>query len=485
MKKIVILLLTVVSFFSCSNNVEFNNPAMQAKKDGDVWKAETYRANIDNNGRLRITGSFGYDNLTLLVTSTNLATYELGNTISEAVYNDGKGLLFSTNNIPNPDVSVYEPDGKVEIYEYDRDNNYVSGRFNFNAYDITGFKTLNFNQGDFYRVPVTGEPINNTCNDATVQVNSAETVYTNTGITDPNYTASCTSYKNALLVQIEACGDPSGSLLITVNNLGDCTVDTSDPCDLATANANSAEVVYNSTPNSDAQYLTVCNSYKAALQNKIIQCGDPTGSIQTIVDGLGNCTIDTDTPEPCAIATENANDAQTNYDSVPNTDVEYPTVCEAYIMALENKILNCGDPGAIIEDIIEELGDCSILSGPTGGITVNLGTAPLTYGTDITFTQVGTTITVFAKNNINATNTILFEIQQNATGVDIITNFMIQIGTLGTTYIPTTDPTKNFSSNITLNNGTVLTGTFSGTIESTGVAAPDLELNNGIINIMY
>ncbi|MBR9847304.1 MAG: hypothetical protein GYB35_14915, partial [Algicola sp.] len=34
----------------------------------------------------------------------------------------------------------------------------------------------------------------------------------------------------------------------------------------------------------------LCNAYKAALQNQITVCGDPNGSLQNIIDSLGDCS---------------------------------------------------------------------------------------------------------------------------------------------------------------------------------------------------
>ena len=40
----------------------------------------------------------------------------------------------------------------------------------------------------------------------------------------------------------------------------------------------------------DANYTELCNAYKDALENKIEVCGDPNGSVQNTIDGLGDCT---------------------------------------------------------------------------------------------------------------------------------------------------------------------------------------------------
>lgn len=67
---------------------------------------------------------------------------------------------------------------------------------------------------------------------------------------------------------------------------------TNTNCDDASNTVTTAETAYNS----DTSNTTYCNDYKVALQNKINACGDTNGSIQAIIDDLGDCaTINTST----------------------------------------------------------------------------------------------------------------------------------------------------------------------------------------------
>ncbi|MGR7814081.1 hypothetical protein [Lacinutrix undariae] len=56
-------------------------------------------------------------------------------------------------------------------------------------------------------------------------------------------------------------------------------------CDLQ-ATTDEAATAYNN----DTSDATLCNAYKTALQNQITECGDTDGSLQAIVDDLGECT---------------------------------------------------------------------------------------------------------------------------------------------------------------------------------------------------
>ena len=105
-------------------------------------------------------------------------------------------------------------------------------------------------------------------------------------VTDETYTELCIAYRNALQIQIQFCGDPDGSLQTQLNSLGNCGETNPDPCETATTAANEAEAAYNE----DTSDANLCNAYKSALQNQISFCGDPNGSIQAIIDDLGDCS---------------------------------------------------------------------------------------------------------------------------------------------------------------------------------------------------
>ena len=46
---------------------------------------------------------------------------------------------------------------------------------------------------------------------------------------------------------------------------------------------------YGNANEGDVNFTTICNTYKTALQNQIIACGDPNGVLQITVNSLGNC----------------------------------------------------------------------------------------------------------------------------------------------------------------------------------------------------
>ncbi|WCO03039.1 lipocalin family protein [Psychroserpens ponticola] len=105
-------------------------------------------------------------------------------------------------------------------------------------------------------------------------------------VTAENYSQLCTTYRNALEAQIQFCGDPDGILQTQIESLGFCGDTNPDPCDIAMTLTSVAETAYNE----DTSDTTLCNDYRVALENEIAICGDSDGSLQLIIDELGDCT---------------------------------------------------------------------------------------------------------------------------------------------------------------------------------------------------
>lgn len=99
--------------------------------------------------------------------------------------------------------------------------------------------------------------------------------------------------------------------------------------------------------------VLLCEVYRDALENQIEICGDASGELHEIIDFLGSCT--TIINNPCAIARIATDIALQDYLAAPTLD--YEATCLAYVAAIENEILVCGDDGSLI-DLINELGDC-------------------------------------------------------------------------------------------------------------------------------
>ncbi len=227
MKKNALLFLTTLLLWSCGNEIEFNSPAIQGNKDGNLWRAEYYSSDIDYGGFL-IEGGNNIETLQLVTLHDSPGTYNLGGeSPSVAIFRDFNGVVYSTANAPHPSVSLYPADGQIIVEEVENTTpKKITGTFRFNAYTEDGLNTVNFNEGVFYKVPLVGGLVaidnGNICLQATEQVVVAQSNYNATDTSMPNYTDVCNAYKQALIAKISACGDSSGSIQAVVDALGTC-----------------------------------------------------------------------------------------------------------------------------------------------------------------------------------------------------------------------------------------------------------------------
>ncbi|TXD83307.1 hypothetical protein ESY86_17205 [Subsaximicrobium wynnwilliamsii] len=118
-------------------------------------------------------------------------------------------------------------------------------------------------------------------------LNTTQAALNFTGANIDNYALVCPNYKSALQAQILACNDANGNLQAILDTLGDCTEFT-QPDDCATATA-AVGVTQSAFSNATAEnYTQLCNAYKAALENLIVQCGNDGGT-QSEIEALGDC----------------------------------------------------------------------------------------------------------------------------------------------------------------------------------------------------
>jgi hypothetical protein len=302
MKRLAILLITVLTFASCGDEVEFNSPSIQGNKNYVLWKAEFFNAAIDANGFLTITGGNNVETLLLKIPSVAIGSYTLGDVDSmEARFIGADGTVYSTNNRPDPSVTIYPEYGEINLDQII--NNTFTGTFRFNAYDETGLRVINFsgttnedplNGGIFYRVPLISGSIPSTvftCVDAEEQVDLAQAAFDATTSTDliyvnsSDYMNACQVLSLALETQRVYCGDLDGALQSRIDNLNGCVF----PCVIAEENRAIAEDIEENA--TIGNYVLACVDYQFYLQEQIDFCGDLDGSIQLELDSL-NCGDD-------------------------------------------------------------------------------------------------------------------------------------------------------------------------------------------------
>lgn len=178
----------------------------------------------------------------------------------------------------------------------------------------------------------------------------------------------------------------------------------------------------------------------------------------------------------CEEATEASLNAGIAFNAA--TPDNYEARCNAYKDALQDQIDVCGDESGDLQDIIDDLGDCT-LDAVSGVISVNAGITR-TFETNITVTTTGTTRHITAYDNASS-DWVSFDIEEGDTGADAIANFTIHL--LSSDYNPLPDDEGgNWSSNISTNSATAIEGTFFGIVTSPTTGA-DVDLTSGVIDL--
>jgi hypothetical protein len=156
--KVHIVFVTMFLLLNCSDEVKFRSPSFEAQKDGIVfWNANFLAADIDNNGFI-IEGRNSGEKLQLITSSESNGVFELsGDSDNVAIYVDTNGTVFSTKNVPDPNISIFPKFGEINIENVDNENpRNISGTFWFYAYTEDGLNSINFIEGVFYKIPLLG-----------------------------------------------------------------------------------------------------------------------------------------------------------------------------------------------------------------------------------------------------------------------------------------------------------------------------------------
>jgi hypothetical protein len=142
---------------SCGDEIEFNTPAVQGNKDGNLWRAEFYAADIDFGGFL-VEGGIGLERVQLVTQIDSRGTFELGgDSPNRALFKDAQGVVYSTANAPDESLSLYPATGVIIVDNIEQtEPKTISGTFWFYAYTADGLNTVNFSQGVFYKIPLIG-----------------------------------------------------------------------------------------------------------------------------------------------------------------------------------------------------------------------------------------------------------------------------------------------------------------------------------------
>ena len=153
MKKILSLLVLLVVFTSCEEDVKFNTPAVQGLKNNELWKATQFTASRGIDNSLTITATNGFEIVVLKTASLSAGAYTLGlNEVNKASYTlsaDGIEDDYETGtNLGSGTITISD-----KIIETDLTKGFISGTFHFNAVNGAD-EDVFYQEGYFYKVPI-------------------------------------------------------------------------------------------------------------------------------------------------------------------------------------------------------------------------------------------------------------------------------------------------------------------------------------------
>jgi len=144
MKRLLLLpVLALTLFASCSSEIEDNSPAMQAVvNDSLFFKAVDVRAFYNDQGNLIIRGANDVEVLTFLMREVSGQQGFGGCCANVATFEDIDGRIFSTSPVGSGQTNLTVNNGTV------------SGGFNLTAFRSGNLDTLVFGQGYLFQVPI-------------------------------------------------------------------------------------------------------------------------------------------------------------------------------------------------------------------------------------------------------------------------------------------------------------------------------------------
>ncbi|WP_310994316.1 DUF6252 family protein [Aequorivita marina] len=206
MKNYIFLLLSVLSLISC-DDIEKNDPALQANIDDRFYASADARAFLNGDGSLTVEGITQQESLTLQLSSLAEGNFRIGEEASNyAVFEDFGGNIYNTR----PDGT-----GMVTISEVNETNKTITGTFHFNAI-LPGIDTIYVSKGFLHNVSYTaGENTDpNNIFNAKVDDNTFTTVSISATDTDGNIVVSGVGTDATIIITVPNDVEPEEYTLL-------------------------------------------------------------------------------------------------------------------------------------------------------------------------------------------------------------------------------------------------------------------------------
>lgn len=157
---------------SCEEDVSFNTPAFQARKDNFTWRANDYTAVYDvTNSTLVLTAFKGFEKITMVVTPVIITGGGTNSFYLDATFglNNNPDAIATYSYVNNGQTYFYSSDvedmatGKVTLSNGAiQKPGTITGTFRFDAPYIGEIpnapERINFQEGVFYEIPITFGP---------------------------------------------------------------------------------------------------------------------------------------------------------------------------------------------------------------------------------------------------------------------------------------------------------------------------------------
>lgn len=202
MKKYILFLLATLSLISCED-VQRNDPALQANIDNDFYASTDSRASLNEDGSVTIQGFTQKENLTLQLSGLAEGSYTIGEgSRNSATFKDFSGNIYSTR--PNGQ-------GIVTISEVNETNKTITGTFNFDAF-LPGIDTIYVSKGVLYNVSYgsgdASDPMNAGTFTANVEGNPFTTITVNASDNGSNVFISGIGVDSSILITVPSNVEP-------------------------------------------------------------------------------------------------------------------------------------------------------------------------------------------------------------------------------------------------------------------------------------
>jgi hypothetical protein len=149
MRKVILVIIIMFSFVSCTDDVVFNDPSFQGVKNGETWRANDARVILNAGGSMTVEAYSQFEIITFEVSSAAIGTRTFGLNSSNVASYESTINGVTDSYVTGVDIGS----GELEITESPSVTGKLSGTFKFRAINEDGLEA-GFTNGVIYSIPV-------------------------------------------------------------------------------------------------------------------------------------------------------------------------------------------------------------------------------------------------------------------------------------------------------------------------------------------